>query len=59
MTYTANTQELRDSASALFERVLAGDIRSEVNQRFAPTEAADAHRAPEARETTGSSILIA
>ncbi len=58
MTYTADTQELRDSAAALFERVLAGDIRIEVNQRFALAKAAKAHRALEARETTGSTILI-
>ena len=57
MTYTADTQELRDSAAALFERVLAGDIRIEINQRFPLAEAAEAHRAMEARETTGSTIL--
>ena len=57
MTYTADTREMRDSASALFERVLAGDIRIEVNQRYALAEAAEAHRALEARKTTGSTIL--
>lgn len=57
MHYTAKTQELRDSAAALFERVQAGDIRIEVNQRFPLAEAAEAHRALEARETTGSTIL--
>jgi len=57
MTYTADSGELRDSAAALFERVLAGDIRIEINQRFPLAEAAEAHRAMEARETTGSTIL--
>ncbi len=59
MTYTADSQAMRDSASALFERVLAGDIRVEINQRFALADAAGAHRALEARVTTGSSILTA
>jgi NADPH2:quinone reductase len=57
MTYTADTRELRDSAAALFERVLAGDIRIEINQRYPLAEAAEAHRALEARETTASTIL--
>jgi NADPH2:quinone reductase len=57
MHYTEKTQELRDSAATLFERVLTGDIRIEVNQRFPLAEAAVAHRALEARETTGSTTL--
>jgi NADPH2:quinone reductase len=57
MHYTAKTQELRNSATALFDRVQAGDICIEVNQRFPLAEAAEAHRALEARETTGSTIL--
>jgi NADPH:quinone reductase len=57
MTYTADTREMRDSAAALFERVIAGDIRIEVNQRFPLAEAAQAHRELEARQTTGSTIL--
>lgn len=57
MHYTADARELRDCAAALFERVLAGDIRIEINQRFPLAEAARAHRALEARETTGSTVL--
>jgi NADPH:quinone reductase len=57
MTYTADTREMRDSAAALFERIIAGDIRIEVNQRFPLAEAAQAHRELEARQTTGSTIL--
>lgn len=57
MHYTAETQELRDSASALFNLVQAGSIRIEVNQRYPLAEAAKAHQALEARETTGSTIL--
>jgi NADPH:quinone reductase len=58
MTYTADTRELRDSASALFDQVLTGGIHIEINQHFGLAEAAEAHRALEARETTGSTILV-
>ncbi|MES9833037.1 MAG: quinone oxidoreductase [Candidatus Thiodiazotropha sp. LLP2] len=57
MNYTADTQELRDSASALFGLVQSGVVRIEVNQRYPLAEAAKAHLALEARETTGSTIL--
>jgi len=41
----------------LFEVVASGKVRINVNQRFALKNAADAHRALEARATTGSTIL--
>ncbi len=58
MTYTADTGELRQSAAALFDQVLSGAVRIEINQRFKLSDAAGAHRALEARETTGSTILL-
>ncbi|MGB0714196.1 MAG: zinc-binding dehydrogenase, partial [Gammaproteobacteria bacterium] len=57
MTYTADSGEMRASANALFDAVLAGAVRIEVNQRYPLAEAAEAHRALEARETTGSTIF--
>lgn len=57
-TYVANRAELLDSANALFDVVASGAVRIPVNQRFRLADAADAHRALEARETTGSTILI-
>ena len=57
MSYTADTQELRKSAAALFELVLAAKIRIDINQRYPLAQAAEAHRALEARQTTGSTIL--
>lgn len=57
-TYTASRQELLDSANALFEVVKSGAVRIEVQQRFALDQAADAHRALEARATTGSTVLL-
>jgi NADPH:quinone reductase len=58
MDYTATREELLASAAALFEVVLSGAVRIEVRQTWPLAEAAAAHRALEARHTTGSSILI-
>jgi NADPH2:quinone reductase len=58
MTYNAKREDLVASANALFEVVLAGKVRIEVNQRYALKDAAQAHRDLESRRTTGSTILI-
>jgi len=57
MTYNAARADLQKSAAALFEVIREGAVRIEVNQRFALRDAADAHRALEARATTGSTVL--
>jgi NADPH2:quinone reductase len=57
MTYTASRADLVESATALFDAVAKG-LKIEVMQRFALKDAADAHRALEARQTKGSTILI-
>lgn len=56
-TYIEDPAELRASAAELFDIVGSGKVRIEINQRFALAEAAQAHRALEARKTTGSTIL--
>jgi NADPH2:quinone reductase len=55
--YIASRAELEASAAELFEIVASGGVRIEVKQRFPLAEAADAHRALEARATSGSTIL--
>jgi NADPH:quinone reductase len=55
--YIAGRRELEQSASELFDLVLAGKVKIEIGQRFALKDAAGAHRALEARETTGSTVL--
>jgi len=55
--YIATRRELDQSAGELFDAVRSGKVRIEVKQRFPLAEAADAHRALEARQTTGSTIL--
>lgn len=57
-TYTAKRSDLVATASDLFEVVLAGKVRIEINQRYALRDAAQAHRDLEARRTTGSTILV-
>lgn len=57
-TYTAKYEDLQNAARELFEAVRDGAIKIRVNQRFALQDAANAHRALESRQTTGSTILI-
>ncbi len=45
-------------ADELFGHVLAGRITGEPKQQFALAEAAEAHRALEARQTTGATVLV-
>jgi NADPH:quinone reductase len=58
MTYTAERGDLVAAAHELFEVVQSGAVRIEINQRFALSEAAEAHRALEGRRTTGSTLLL-
>jgi NADPH2:quinone reductase len=55
--YVAARADLEQAAGELFEMVSSGKVRVEINQRFALEDAAEAHRALEARKTTGSTIL--
>jgi NADPH2:quinone reductase len=55
--YTQARGQLEQSAAELFEVVSSGEVRVEVKQRFPLEKAADAHRALEARATSGSTIL--
>ncbi len=57
LTYIASRADLVASANALFAAVAKG-LKVEINQRFALKDTADAHRALEARQTTGSTILL-
>jgi NADPH:quinone reductase len=55
--YVATRPELERAAGDLFDMVLSGKVKIEVKQRFALKDAAEAHRAIEERETTGSTVL--
>ena len=56
--YTAERSALLANATELFEMVQSGKIAIAVNHRYPLKDAAAAHRALEARQTTGSMILI-
>jgi NADPH2:quinone reductase len=56
--YTAGRAELLANANELFEMVTSGKVKIAVNHHYPLKEAAEAHRALEARETTGSIVLI-
>jgi NADPH2:quinone reductase len=58
LTYTAETDELRQSSADLFGRIQRGDIRIGINQRYALADVQQAHRDLEGRATTGSSVLL-
>ena len=57
-TYTATSEELRQSAADVFERVLAGDVRVEIGQRYGLSDIQQAHRDLEGRKTTGSTVIL-
>lgn len=56
--YTSTREELVSLGDELFDVVVSGKVRIEVNQKYALSDAAAAHRDLEARKTTGSTILI-
>lgn len=57
-SYARNAVERRDLAGRLFEQIARGAVTIPVGQTFALADAADAHRALEARSTTGSTLLL-
>lgn len=56
--YIATPDALAHTAERLFDHIERGVLKPIIGQRFALDQAAEAHRALEARETTGSTILI-
>jgi NADPH2:quinone reductase len=58
VTYTAKRADLLASAQELFDIVIAGKVKINVNQTYALKDAAQAHIDLEARRTTGSTVLL-
>lgn len=56
--YVSSREALVQAASELFDLVLKGVIRIEINQTYALKDAQQAHRDLEARKTTGTTVLI-
>jgi NADPH2:quinone reductase len=57
-SYVATRADLEAAAADLFDVVRSGKVRIEVSRTWPLAEAAEAHRALEARETTGSLVLV-
>jgi len=57
-SYTARREDLEDGARELFGVLRSGEVRVEVKHRWPLAQAADAHRALEGRQTTGSIVLV-
>jgi NADPH2:quinone reductase len=55
--YTTTHAALDANAQELFGMILSGAVKIAVNQTFPLKEAAEAHRALEARKTTGSTVF--
>ena len=56
--YLGAREALLKGAELLFDAVLAGKIKVRIDRTYPLGRAADAHRALEARETTGSVVLL-
>ena len=56
-THIADHATCQEMAARLFGKVASGAVKIEIGQRFALADVAEAHRALEARRTTGSTIL--
>lgn len=56
-THTADPAVCQEMAADLFAKVSSGAVKISIDQRFALEDVAEAHRALEARKTTGSTIL--
>ncbi len=56
--HLATRERCQEMADDLFDVVRAGSVKIHVSQRFALADVQAAHRALEARQTTGSVVLI-
>jgi len=58
MHYMEKREDLVKSADDLFETLKTGKIKSNVNHLYPLSEVSEAHRAIEARETIGATVLV-
>jgi NADPH2:quinone reductase len=57
MTYTAQRSDLEAGAKDLFSVIKSGKVKIEINQRYALSDAVQAHKDLVARKTTGSTVF--
>jgi len=56
-THIAEHETCQQMARDLFDKVVSGDVKIRIDQRFPLEDVAKAHEALEARKTTGSTVL--
>ncbi len=56
--FVTTPEDLREAAGILFDVIESGAVNIDVNQTWPLKDAADAHRALQARQTTGSTVLV-
>jgi NADPH2:quinone reductase len=57
-THIADHDACQAMAAHVFDKILKGDVVIRIDQRFALDDVAEAHRALEARQTTGQTVLL-
>ena len=57
-THIATRESTQEMADELFAVVKSGAVKIRIDQRYPLAKVAEAHRALEARQTTGSSVLV-
>ena len=57
-SYIARREDLEQAAAEVFEIVRSGKVKVEVSCTWPLAQAAEAHRALEGRQTTGSLVLL-
>src|SRR3954447_9464545 len=57
-TYTATRADLEATAKDLFDMVLSGKVKVEINRTYALRDAQQVHRDLEGRKTTGSGVML-
>jgi NADPH2:quinone reductase len=58
VTYTASTEDLQNSAAAVFDLFEKGILKININQRYALNDIAKAHTDLESGRTSGSSVIV-
>ena len=56
--YLGTPETLREAATRLFDMIALGKVKVPVTNRWRLDDAAEAHRALEARETTGAGVIL-
>ena len=56
-TFLADHDRCQEMARHLFDKMLSGDVKMTIGQRFPLERIVDAHRALESRQTTGSTLI--